>query len=800
MDQVYRNRIIVFLVGSFLCFAVPIVYAFVKTKLLHRRKKSEIGTLLVFSAFLITSIWLMRFSIGYYNLVTAETAGSLFEKIFTAIFETLRTFAIEEDYSACIESLREVFSGVVSSDKPYFNSAQWALIAFASVLNAAAPIAGGAIIFEILASIFPKINMEWCYAKIWRKKYFFSELNEASIALAKGILSMRKSFFKKPVLVFTDAYLDDEDETKSELFLEAKSLGAICIKDDISHVRKNWFGSRAFLLIDENESANLRALTDLCDKHNTHYLKKSEIFFVTDSDAYLEIERQIQDKLIKDFKFKAPKEENKKNDKGCVRCKDCKKCEECDKCNKCKKHKKKEVDETPIFIPIKSYRNLISNLLVDIPLFEPLLDRKDKSELNVTILGTGHIGTEMFLTTYWMGQILDCKLNINVVSEESENAFWNKIDYVNPEIKRTTEKYDPILVYNRIGEKSDPYCNVRYICCDAKSSCFVDCINEAKTDNILDTDYYFVSLGDDDLNISVANTIKNAVGKYHISKKDDKKAVIAYVVYDPNVSEVLNRKNLYSFAGKTADILMRAVGNLEEVYSADNIFLMKYDQAALKMHNDYLKAQGKEVEEVSSNGERKDKKIRTEIHKKRMKDDYKYWANLSRSMHIKYKMFSMGILYDSAFNFESLDDEKYKDAVNVSVDKYKRTASGKIGFDDPKDAKKYEELSHRLAWLEHRRWNAFTRVKGFRHTADYDVYAKAGDIGSYKQMELKLHPCLVECDEKGIRKDAKGNCLTLGATKAEDFDLLDELSFDLHKKRYNDYDFKKYDYPAEDSN
>lgn len=779
MEQNTKIRIIILIALSVLCVLMPTIYTLMKTKVFQRRKKSEIGTLLIISASLVASIFLLRLSLGIFNIAEAQMESE-FIVFFNSIFETLRTFAIEEDYLSYIDALKKMTGSIVSEDNLYFNAAQKALVAYATALNTAAPIAGGAIIFEILASIFPKIKMEWCYVKIWRKKYFFSELNEASIALAKGILSMRKSFFKKPVLVFTDAYLDDEDETKSELFLEAKSLGAICIKDDISHVKKNWFGSRAFLLIDEDESANLRVLTDLCDKYNAHYLKKSEIFFVTDSDAYLEIERRIQDKLINDFKFKVPEEEEKKDGKKCK--------------------KKKDVDEVPTFIPIKSYRNLISNLLVDIPLFEPLLDRKDKSELNVTILGTGHIGTEMFLTTYWMGQILDCKLNINVVSEESENAFWNKIDYVNPEIKRTTEKYDPILVYNRKGEKSDPYCNVRYICCDAKSSCFVDCINEAKTDNILDTDYYFVSLGDDDLNISVANTIKNAVGKYHISRKDDKKAVIAYVVYDPNVSEVLNRKNLYSFAGKTADILMRAVGNLEEIYSADNIFLMKYDQAALKMHNDYLKAQGKEVEEVSSNGERKDKKIRTEIHKKRMKDDYKYWANLSRSMHIKYKMFSMGILYDSAFNFESLDDEKYKDAVNVSVDKYKRTASGKIGFDDPKEAKKYEELSHRLAWLEHRRWNAFTRVKGFRHTADYDVYAKAGDIGSYKQMELKLHPCLVECDEKGIRKDAKGNCLTLGATKAEDFDLLDELSFDLHKKRYNDYDFKKYDYPAEDSN
>ena len=60
------------------------------------------------------------------------------------------------------------------------------------------------------------------------------------------------TYFKKPVLIFTDVYFDDGDEEKAELLLEAKSIGAICIKDDIAYVRKNilkycmqaiWFGN-----------------------------------------------------------------------------------------------------------------------------------------------------------------------------------------------------------------------------------------------------------------------------------------------------------------------------------------------------------------------------------------------------------------------------------------------------------------------------------------------------------------------------------------------------------------------------
>ena len=86
------------------------------------------------------------------------------------------------------------------------------------------------------------------------------------------------------------------------------------------------------------------------------------------------------------------------------------------------------------------------------------------------------------------------------------------------------------------------------------------------------------------------------------------------------------------------------------------------------------------------------------------------------------------------------------------------------------------------------------RVMGFRHTDDYLKYAE--DKGSYKHMQLKLHPCLVECDKNGIRKDESGNSLTLCTEdKTNNFDLLDELSHELFKSGFNDFDFKEYDYP-----
>ena len=48
-----------------------------------------------------------------------------------------------------------------------------------------------------------------------------------------------------------------------------------------------------------------------------------------------------------------------------------------------------------------------------------------------------------------------------------------------------------------------------------------------------------------------------------------------------------------------------------------------------------------------------------------------------------------------------------------------------------------------LAWLEHRRWTAFTRTRGYRYTAEINKNLELNGT-NHKNMELKLHPCLIE--------------------------------------------------------
>ncbi|MBR2860901.1 MAG: hypothetical protein IKB86_03595 [Clostridia bacterium] len=755
MDKSQSGLIIALLILSVVILILPVViigvWAKNKDKFNKSRLNSAVTRMVVTYVCLLGSVWSLRYAVGYFSIISSvggEATLTWLEEIVNSLLHALQTFSMDEDYTGYILNGKEMLTAI------FGENSYWPTVygAYASFLNFVAPIAGGAIIFEIIASIFPTVKLWLLNFVFCKDKYYFSQLNEGSLALAKSIRGLNAPLTKRPVLVFAHVLPDDSDEKSAELLQQAKLLGAICLKTDLALIKKNRLGKRKFFLINENESENLQLLTRLSDSVNNEYLKKSEIYLFTNDDAYLQIEKNTRDKLIADLGFSE--------------------------------------EEQPVFIPVKNYRNLISNLLVDVPLYEPLVNKKPnkrgEKDLSVTILGTGKIGREMFLSTYWFGQILSCKLKINVISQETEDEFWNSIDYVNPEIKRTTVKNDKILTVNRAGDVAPTYCTVKYLQCDVKSSQFVQMLTDARK-RILDTDYFFVSLGCDEDNISVANTIRKYLCQHVITSGAAKDTVITYVVYDSELSEILNRNKLFSFAQNSGNVFVQAVGSLKEVYSVKNVFLTEHEDTAQKNHEAYLSAQ--------NNAQR------AKTHKKRMDDDYKHWANLARAMHVKYKAFSMGLVKKSLF--ECVSENEYKAEAKRAVEEYKKIASGKIEFATSKEEKEHLKLLNNMAWLEHRRWCAFTRVKGFRGTSAYANYAKEDVSGSYKQMDIKLHPCLVECDNKGIKAELTSQGIidastSLKCTDKDKFDLLDDLSYDLFEKNLNDYDFKLYDYPIFD--
>lgn len=760
---------IVILTGVIMLIAIVALvnpFAIGITNFLKRCKKidSPVNTfeskLVFFTICLTISMWSLQFLSELYGaFVLATGENNVSEKIFvweifaSSFAGTLKSFGADDNFLSGMENIKMLLRTVFTANDRVIS----VYSVVASVMAFCAPITSATIFFEILSNFFPKVKFWFLRYCILRKKYYFSELNERSLALAKSITQSAK--FIRPAIIFTDVYANKTQEKTTELLTETKRIGAVCLRDDITHLQKRGLGGRKFFLIDDNEVNNLQTLTNLTDKINHKFIKDSEIYLFCQDFIYADIEKQVRQKMSKEYGYG-------------------------------------EDDFT--IIPVRCYRNLITNMLEKTPLYEPIIQKRKENpdaelDLNVTILGIGDIGREMFLTTYWMGQMLDCKLNINVISKESEEEFWGKIDYINPEIRHTLKKGDEILgVYykrdehdNLVVDKSrlaDPYAEVNYISCNVESESFMELLQgNPKSvkgngiDPILDAHYILVSLGSDQANLSVANILKKYIGKYHIEHKDRAdKTIINYVVYNADLSSTLNSNPFVCSYSKRPDIYMQAVGGVEQIYTANNIFMIDYYDSAEAGASDYGSKQ------IEAN--------RINDNKNRLDDEYKYWANMALRLHFKYKVFSVIPFSKSLFD----NKDEYNADVVYCCKKYKALVHK---CDDLEQAKKH----HELAWLEHRRWNAFLRTMGYCQTNDYAKYFSL--TKSHKQSDLKLHPCLVECNKNGVqgivKKDGtvESHIFNADDTKIENFDLLDKLSFDLYQLTHEFSDFKEYDYP-----
>ena len=749
--------------------------------------RDRVSTLLVVSFFLLLSIVFLRYgefryasSEGKQHALGIETT---IDAWIAGILAALRTVGMEESYGEILDNLRSMIASTVPNCK---------LLGSIALFNAAglhllAPIAGGAIILEILASIFPKLRFWRVRHLCFKEKAYFSELNVESLAMAKSLQETyaKTPWKRKPVLIFTDVYIDDETEKDYELFLEAKRIGAICVRDDLSHVPKRGLGKRSYFLMDQNEFGNLQTLTALSEDRNIPFIRGVKIYLFVQSDAYIRLEQQIKSRLTADAKSKKA---------------------------------------LPNIIPVFGYRNLVLNLFSDVPLYEPLIRRENRDTLKLTILGSGIIGTEAFLNAYWLGQMMHsskehtiepCKLHIDILSKESAKDFLSKLDYISPEIRTSismTVHSDEDAVASPTSESTmNPYATVCYRETDIKIGSFWD-QGDADSQSILDSDYIIVALGTDLDNMSVAEKLRIFIGQRHLTSPASKDTVIAYTVFHPELCRTLNGSPKVTSFPKdigASRIYMHAFGSLEQVYSTDNIFLSESKALADEMGDAYSK-------QHSSKAYLAEHATRSENDNK----NFNFWANIARVRHTKYKLFSLGWVDFSLLDEGQEDIAIHGQKMQKLCAQYRRIATlppASLADLDKGKSMDLEEKKHSLAWLEHRRWVAFTRTMGFRSTEA--LAENLSTTGTHKNMALKLHPCLVEAElrEENGKKvfihgtfDKKGKLAKATVfSKNSDKDPLDSGSYDdldllsrswqrLYRKEKDPKakidDFKKYDY------
>ncbi len=782
MDGNFQVLLILLLKISKLLIICPIIVFIVEYLMRRMRKGIEtvhVGInrrLVIFAACMMFSIWCLRLSVGIYGIVsgTEKEPLTLAEEFFNSLVHTFQSFSMDEDYTSYITSGRAMMNALYPAEPTV--AKLYGI--YASVMNCAAPVAGGAIIFEIIASIFPTIFLRLSYIAFWREKYYFSELNDNVLAFVKSLNKENSNkFFTRPVVIITDSYVDKQNERSVELALKAKLLDTICVKNDIVHIPKNLFGSRKIILADENESNNLYTLVELSSTLKKGLLSNTEIFYLSLNDIPSQVSEQVRENLKKNF------------------------------------------GDNITFLPVNVHRNLVTNMLVEIPLFEPIVSEyneflfkkseiiKDSHEsnitnevlepleLNVTIIGSGQIGTEMFLATYSLGQILDCRLNIQVYSKEDKAEFKQRINYINPNIFDTMDIADeelnispaenPLLqIYRKeVAGKvyADKYCSLSYTKIDVKSEDFFKMFGTSTIEN--KTHYFMIALGSDEENVLVANKLKEAVGRRCLFSTKATKSVITYVVFNSKLQRLLNTQTMYSYNKGVSNIYMKAIGSLDDTYCVNNIFMQSLKpliEAVGQTYNSHISVENRRTASQRMAG-----------------DEYNFSADVARAAHVRYKIFSAGLWKRSVFDMTS---DEYKKAVEDFKKEYRKKIE-QFG--------EYAEEMASLAWLEHRRWNAYMRTRGF--TAPADMIQFVEKCGSQKDVGLKLHACIVECDRNGVKheKFVTGEKTVYPMIDTElnekQFDELKPDKLDdvsrkvaLVKGQGNSDDYKIYDYPIGD--
>lgn len=678
-----------------------------------RRKKILWDFKLTLLVLVFVLILLARMAVNLYGPFSAGEDGitglNLIERILDSFIHSFQSFSMDEGYTEYTSVGKNLF------EEAYGHSAAQIYGIVISCLNILAPIMGGAILLEVLTGIFPVLKSAM---RPWRRKFVFSELNEASVTLAEDLMrdqNYRKVIFwdpaykkkrhRLPLLIFTDAYPDSSSETKSELWERAKSIGAVCIRKDLQHMRLNRSKSVYYFLMDESEDRNVSAMAELLAGDDEGRLmwpageekgqegeKRTKVFVFCQSDLSV----AMLNSLYADSRNR----------------------------------------DQMLVLPVRDCTNTAVNLMYEVPLFTPLLEGGGKpaenrpgekaagdggvtreacgtfvterdaagrigglvpeKELHVSILGSGEDAEELLKAVFWCGQIGGVQLYIHLLSQGASEMKERLLEHC-PELlsaskcRPFSEEQDSRL---RIYPHTDsPLCSPPYAVIDWPDREINETLISDYPKEILEkTDYYIIALGEDSRNIYAAVMLKKELARRALHTGKNCHTVIAPAVSDGKLADSVRDTEPAQY-----DPYLIPFGNTEKRFSCRTIFMTDIIEEALEGEQLY----------TAKNLAR------------RQQDEYSYWANIARAAHAPYKLFAMGCLTGVRLNVPS--SERF-----LGVQK-------EIAPDDPA-----------FSWMEHRRWAAFMRSQGFIKPSDAQHERYFAITGAHKDLARKFHNCLVE--------------------------------------------------------
>ena len=487
------------------------------------KKRFALTPFQIFLAGFFISALIIFFPIYYHCYFNSDSQVlRIIKSVLLSIHNTMRLFILDGDFEIIKTTINSTTVSV-GLDKAYS--------VYAAILFVVAPVLTAGFVLSFFKNVSATVKY---HLSPKSDIYVMSELNERSIVLAEDILTNPDVKGRK-LVVFTGVF-EKEDEENSELIEQAKHLGAICFKKDVTEISlkpKARGIKRKIYFVGDNEDQNVKqALTMIPTCRNNPLLNTKDTHMYVMSSS---VESEV---LLNSA------------DNGHL-------------------HVRR----------VRRARNFVIDTLKKYSIFDTQLTKEGKKLISIVIVGLGYYGMELLKAICWCGQMDGYILQIHVFDASCE--LEKKIESVAPEI----------IKYNHKQIEGEPFYDIFFHeMVDANSQ---DFLNELSS--IKDISTVFVCLGDDELNISTAMRMRMQFTRDKINFGRVQPNIYA-IVYSSIKSDTFNQNGgLKSIKGVDYDITF--IGSMKERYALSFIEQNELEEEGLKYHLAWANTE-KEVEEA----------------------------------------------------------------------------------------------------------------------------------------------------------------------------------------------------------
>lgn len=664
----------------------------------RRRERSPRYSMVQVIGTTLLTVFLLRFSVGLaaacvaqYDLM-GDLYGNLtwYELLSDSLIHAMQTFSMDEDYTAYLVTGKAFFASV-----PGAAVLLRMYVLAATLTNVIAPVAGGAILLNILLDRMPRLRYALQHSRI---KYVFSELNEASLALARELAAQASAQHETVSILFTDAYTDASDEQVSELVRGAQYLDAFLFEEDVTLLDPiTWLDRRLhfthevlYLLMDSAESGNLSTACGMMGGYAGQPQPNRITRKLLDcgiSCGILVFTENEADKAVIDHINRA--QEQAAGEPQANR---------------------------PFLMRVSCMRNEILRLLNRRPLFLPLEGGRYDS-LEILILGSGAAALQLVQDCYWCGQVLrpgsaeKIPLTLHLVCEDeaamhrAEQTLRHRMPeaFTSEEARRAGQ----IRLYAAAPESAALDALVESgIGRPAGSPPADSPLRQVST--------VFVCLEDDGLARETALALQRALERRELAAH--RPVMLHCQVRDSALAQSLESCCEAQRSAVHGSCHVFAFGSDASRCCRENVFLDDMLYYSMHLNNDH--AGGRQIQAAD--------------YARTIRQSYNLESSCAAAIHAPYKMFSAGLLPAGPFR-----TELPAPALREAAGRLRRYA----------DRRENQPAMNRLAWLEHLRWEAYIRSIGYRllPADQMDALQDPARPEAYrsKSNELRLHNCLV---------------------------------------------------------